>query len=53
MPTFHDPKSIAGKQLPVDANTQLLVVGLSRFEKLEPVWIDLPGWRPLAPQGSA
>jgi NADPH-dependent 2,4-dienoyl-CoA reductase/sulfur reductase-like enzyme len=27
MPIFHDPKSIAGKQLPVEANTQLLVVG--------------------------
>ncbi len=27
MPTFYDPKSVAGKQLPVDANTQLLVVG--------------------------
>src|SRR5665213_847795 len=27
MPAFRDPKSIAGKQLPVDANTQLLVVG--------------------------
>jgi thioredoxin reductase len=27
MPLFHDPKSIAGKQLPVDATTQLLVVG--------------------------
>jgi pyruvate/2-oxoglutarate dehydrogenase complex dihydrolipoamide dehydrogenase (E3) component len=27
MPAFHDPKSIAGKQLPVEATTQLLVVG--------------------------
>jgi NADPH-dependent 2,4-dienoyl-CoA reductase/sulfur reductase-like enzyme len=27
MPAFHDPKSIAGKRLPVEANTQLLVVG--------------------------
>jgi thioredoxin reductase len=27
MPVFHDPKSIAGKRLPVEANTQLLVVG--------------------------
>ena len=27
MPTFHDPKSVAGKRLPVEASTQLLVVG--------------------------
>jgi thioredoxin reductase len=27
MPAFHDPKSIAGKPLPVEATTQLLVVG--------------------------
>jgi thioredoxin reductase len=27
MPAFHDPKSIAGRPLPVEANTQLLVVG--------------------------